>query len=119
MINVKDKLVNELEKVVNNVSDTYPQSFQTMPAVSYCEENNSVYEETDEGEASSLIRFRIDIWDNVSTSQTAVKIDEVISKFGFKRIACSDVGEPTGIKHKLMRYEAVIDIDQSVIYHKN
>ena len=119
MINVEDKLVNELEKVVNNVSDTYPQSFQTMPAVSYCEENNSVYEETDEGEASSLIRFRIDIWDNVSTSQTAVKIDEVISKFGFKRIACSDVGEPTGIKHKLMRYEAVIDIDQSAIYHKN
>ena len=119
MINVKDKLVNELEKVVNNVSDTYPQSFQTMPAVSYCEENNSVYEETDEGEVSSLIRFRIDIWDNVSTSQTAVKIDEVISKFGFKRIACSDVGEPTGIKHKLMRYEAVIDIDQSAIYHKN
>ena len=119
MINVKDKLVNELEKVVNNVSDTYPQSFQTMPAVSYCEENNSVYEETDEGEASSLIRFRIGIWDTVSTSQTAVKIDEVISKFGFKRIACSDVGEPTGIKHKLMRYEAVIDIDQSAIYHKN
>ena len=119
MINVKDKLVNELEKVVSNVSDTYPQSFQTMPAVSYCEENNSVYEETDEGEASSLIRFRIDIWDTVSTSQTAVKIDEVISKFGFKRIACSDVGEPTGIKHKLMRYEAVIDIDQSAIYHKN
>ena len=84
MINVKDKLVNELEKVVNNVSDTYPQSFQTMPAVSYCEENNSVYEETDEGEVSSLIRFRIDIWDNVSTSQTAVKIDEVISKIRFQ-----------------------------------
>lgn len=119
MINVKDKLVNELEKVVSNVSDTYPQSFQTMPAVSYCEEDNRVHEETDEGEASSLIRFRIDIWDNVSTSPTAVKIDEVISKFGFKRIACSDIGEPTGMKHKLMRYEAVIDTDQSAIYHKN
>ena len=51
MINVKDKLVKELEKVVSNVSDTYPQSFQTMPAVSYCEEENRVYEETDEGEA--------------------------------------------------------------------
>lgn len=119
MINIKDRIAEKLETVVDNLSDTFPQNFNNFPAVSYCEEENCVYETTDEGEASSLIRFRIDIWDNVSTSGIAVEIDEVMAKFGFKRTSCSDIGEPSGMKHKLMRYEAIVDNNLSAIYHKN
>lgn len=119
MINIKDKIVEQLEKVVDSLSDTYPQNFNDFPAVSYCEEENCVYEVTDEGEASSLIRIRIDIWSNKSTSSTAVAIDEVIARFGFKRISCSDIGEPSGMKHKMMRYEAIVDTNKIFAYHKN
>lgn len=119
MINIKDMIVEQLETVIDNLSDTYPQNFNDFPAVSYCEEENCTFEVTDEGEASSLIRIRIDIWSNKSTSSTAVDIDRVIAGFGFKRISCSDVGEPSGMKHKLMRYEAIVDTNKIAVYHKN
>ncbi len=117
MINIKDKIVEQLEKVTTNVNDTYPQAFAKFPVIAYCEEENRVLEVTSEGESVSLIRIRIDIWNNTSTSQIAVDVDEVLAQFGFKRIACSDVPEPSGLKHKLMRYEAAIDITQRFIYY--
>lgn len=119
MINVKDKIVEQLEKIVENLSDMYPQDFINFPAVSYTEEENKIYEYTSEGEASSYLRYRIDIWSNRSTSSTAVAVDKVMSKLGFKRIACNDVPEQSGLKHKLMRYEGIIDVATERVYHSS
>ena len=116
MINVKDIVYKEISKV-HECSDAYPQSFFSLPAIQYTEEENNVYEYTDDTEVSSYIRYRIDIWDNKSTSQTACDIDEKMSKLGFKRTSCSDVSDPSGLKHKVMRYEAIIDCDKQSIYH--
>lgn len=117
MINVKDIVYRELLSVVKNVSDAYPQSFSDMPAVQYVEEENKVEEFTDDEEQSSYIRYRIDIWDGQSTSQTAVDIDDVMSKLGFLRTNCQDVPDPSALKHKQMRYEAIIDCSKQFIYH--
>lgn len=117
MINVKDIVYSKLSKVIQNVSDSYPQQFSELPAVQYVEEENKVEEFTDDKEQSSYIRYRIDIWDNKSTSQTAVEIDGVMSALGFLRTSCSDVPDPSGLKHKQMRYEAIIDCNKKYIYH--
>lgn len=117
MINVKDIIYSELSKILNNFSDAYPQSWSDLPAVQYIEEDNKVEEFTDEKEQSSYIRYRIDIWDNKSTSETACNIDGVMSKLGFLRTYCADVPDPSGLKHKQMRYEAIIDCDKKFIYH--
>lgn len=117
MINVKDIVYLKLSEVIQNVSDSYPQQFSELPAVQYVEEENKVEEFTDGKEQSSYIRYRIDIWDNKSTSQTAVKIDDVMSTLGFLRTSCSDVPDPSGLKHKQMRYEAIIDCNKKYIYH--
>lgn len=117
MINVKDIVYKELSQKIENVSDSYPQQFSQLPAVQYVEEENRVEEFTDDKEQSSYIRFRIDIWDNKSTSQTAVDIDDTMSTLGFLRTSCSDVPDPSGLKHKQMRYEAIIDCKKQYIYH--
>lgn len=117
MINVKDIIYKELSSIIENISDAYPQNFSDMPAVQYVEEENKVDEYTDEQEQSSYIRYRIDIWDVKSTSQTAVKIDSIMAKLGFLRTNCSDVPDPSGLKHKQMRYEAIIDCKKQFIYH--
>lgn len=117
MINVKDIVYSNLSKVCENLSDLYPQSFVELPAVQYVEEENRVNEYTDDKEQSSYIRFRIDIWDNKSTSNLAVEIDEVMAMLGFYRSSCSDVPDPSQLKHKQMRYEAIIDCDKKYIYH--
>lgn len=118
MINVKDIIYKEISKIYD-LSDSYPQSWTDLPAIQYTEEENNVYEYTDDIEQLSYIRYRFDIWDNKSTSVTACNIDEKMAMLGFKRTSCQDVPDPSGLKHKLMRYEAIIDCNKEFIYHAN
>ena len=115
MINVKDQVYAALCTVADNVTDLYPNDWQTMPAIQYTEEANTLYEKTAEGELSSYLRYRVDIWDNGSTSLTAIAVDEALSALGLNRIECSDQADPSQRRHKLMRYEGVIDNATQVV----
>jgi hypothetical protein len=116
MKNIKDEIFSTLSKVFVNVSDQYPRDWAELPALQYTEEENKVYEHTDEGETKSYVRFRIDIWHNRSTSEAALQVDEVLSAFGLVRTLCQDAPDPSGLKHKVMRYEAIIDMENDYIY---
>ncbi len=116
MINVKDQVYAALQEVAENVSDVYPQSWVTWPTIQYTEEDNSVVTKTDETEQYANLRYRIDIWDNKSTSLTAIAVDEKLSNLGLTRTACQDVADPTGLRHKVMRYEGIIDVNTEVVY---
>lgn len=115
MKNVKDKVYEKLLEVHDNVTDIYPTDWANVPAIQYTEEENSVYEKTDK-EEKSYVRFRIDIWDNKSTSKTALNVDEKISSLGLVRTGCSDVPEPSGMRHKQMRYEGIVDNETEIVY---
>lgn len=117
MINVKDQIYEAIKNLTENVGDSYPRDWGTLPAIQYCEEENKVYECTDDKEQSSYIRYRFDVWNNVSTSEMAVQIDECVSKLGLKRTQCTDVEDPSGLKHKQMRYEGIIDVDTFFVNH--
>lgn len=116
MINVKDQVYAALCEVASNVSDVYPQSWATLPAIQYTEEDNSVYTRTDADEQFATLRYRIDIWDSKSTSLTALAVDEAISALGLIRTACSDAADPSGMRHKVMRYEGIIDVNTEMVY---
>lgn len=117
MINVKDQVYEGLAEKLAQVTDSYPKDWSTLPAVQYIEEDNKVAEWTDNRETISYCRYRIDIWHNRSTSQTAKTVDEVMAGFGLKRTQCSDVDDPSGLKHKVMRYEMFIDVDTEQVFH--
>lgn len=119
MINVKDQVYAALCAAFGNVSDGYPKDWTQLPAVQYSEEENNVYEYSNDGEEKSYIRYRVDIWDDASTSVHAVNADKVLSALGLKRVSCKDVDDPQSrYKHKQMRYEAVIDVTTQVTYNK-
>ncbi len=109
MINVKSFIYDALCKACQNVSDAYPTNWANLPAVQYMEEENNVHTWTDDKEQMSYVRYRIDIWDNVSTSSMAMAIDKEISKLGLERTFCQDVDDPSHLKHKVLRYEAIIE----------
>ena len=67
MKNVKDQVYAALDAVFENVTDQYPKDWAALPAVQYTEEDNKVYERTDK-EEKSYVRYRVDIWNNRSTS---------------------------------------------------
>ena len=117
MINVKDQFYKAIKDVTENVSDGYPKEWAKLPAIQYMEEDNSVAEFTDGREQKAHLLYRVDIWDNRSTSLTAMAVDEEVSKLGLKRIQCNDVDDPSGLKHKVMRYEGIIDIENQMVYN--
>lgn len=119
MKNVKDQVSAALNEVFENVSDQYPKDWEGLPAVQYSEEDNKVYERTDNKEDKAYVRYRIDIWNNRSTSEAALKADEAISKLGLVRTLCQDISDPSGLKHKLMRYEGIISMDSDIVYWNN
>lgn len=116
MKNVKDQVYAVLSAVHGNVSDIYPSDWANLPAIQFAEENNKVYERDDTGERKSYVRYRIDIWNGGSTSEMVLKVDQAVSALGLTRIECQDVPDPSGMRHKQMRYEGVIDMDTDLVY---
>lgn len=117
MLNVKDKVYGAIKEITENVSDTYPKNWGNLPAIQYVEEENNVAEYTDMQEKKAYVRYRLDIWDNRSTTSAALEIDKAIAALGLKRTQCGDVDDPSGLKHKVMRYEMVIDVKTEQVYH--
>lgn len=119
MINVKDEVYEALRKVTENVTDFYPRDWEQDLAIQYMEEDNKVMEYTDMEEQKAYCRYRIDIWSRKSTSMAAVAVDEAIAALGLKRTQCMDIEDPSGLKHKQMRYEMVIDVKTKEVYHND
>lgn len=116
MINVKPIIYAELAKLANNVSDTYPQDEETFPAILYLEEENKPFEITDNKEQKATIRYKVDIWNEASTSALALQVDELFSGLGLFRTNAQDLPEPGGLRHKMMRFEGVVDVDTLHVY---
>lgn len=116
MINVKDQVYSALLKVTDQVSDIYPLTWESFPCIQYSEEANNVVTWTDDHEVTSYLRYRIDIWDKGSTSDTALAVDEQLAALGLIRSECQDVADPSGLRHKQMRYEVTIDVDDEQTY---
>lgn len=124
MKNVKDEVYAALLLVTKNVSDTYPKEWaESGPTIQYTEEDNSVFEGSGSAEGmredKARVRYRIDIWAARSTSMASVAVDQAVAALGLKRIGCADVPDPSGMKHKQMRYEGIIDMDSDQVYWVN
>ena len=118
MINLKDQVYAALCTVSDNVTDCYPKDWEKELAIQYMEEENRVEESTDGRERLAYCRYRVDIWNQRSTSAAAVAVDSALSALGLRRTGCSDVEDPSGRKHKLMRYEGLIDVDTEFVYQR-
>lgn len=120
MKNIKEEVYKVLCTVSDYVSDSYPSTWAEGSTIQYTEEQNNVWEASSEGERvredKSLVRYRIDIWNRDSTSLTALAVDEAMKETGLKRIECQDVPDHSGMKHKQMRYEGIIDMDSDEVY---
>lgn len=99
MKNVKDQVYKALLMVSKNVSDTYPKDWVEFPTIQYVEENNSVYERTDNAEQMAKVSYKIDIWHNQNTSESALAVDKAVAALGLVRTYCGDVPDPSGLKH--------------------
>lgn len=112
MENIKASVVSALKTatalytlVADRIYFHYPDDFNTLPAVSYFEYNNSPDLFADDVEIGSEIIFQVDVWSTASTSAIALVVDDVMVSEGFTRASARDLYEPdTKIHHKSMLY---------------
>ena len=116
MINIKPVIFKELQKVADNVTDTYPSDWETFPVVIFLEEQNKPGDWFDDKEQKTTIRYKVDIFDNDSTSNLAVKINEIFASLGLRRIEIQDIPDPSHLRQKLMRFEGIVDLDSQLVY---
>ena len=116
MINIKPVIYKELQKVADNVTDTYPDDWENVPVVIFLEEQNKPGEWFDDQEKKSHIRYKVDIFDKDSTSDLAVKINEIFASLGLRRTDCQDVPDPSPLRHKWMRFEGIVDLNSQLVY---
>ncbi|AJG98868.1 hypothetical protein LF65_02282 [Clostridium beijerinckii] len=117
MINIKPIIYNSIKPLSSNVNDTYPSDWTTFPVIQYIEEENKTHTKTDDKEQLAYIRYKIDIWNDRSTSDIAVAVDEVLSSLGLNRTQSLDVPDTNKLKHKVMRFEGIIDINNMRVYN--
>ncbi len=118
MINIKPIIYKELEKVAENVTDTYPDDWENFPIVIFLEEENKPYEIYGDKEQKSNVRYKVDIFSNDSTSALAIKIDEIFSNLGLMRTSSLDVPDPSHLRHKTMRFEGIVDLNSELVFRQ-
>lgn len=120
MISIKSEVYKGLTQALNllniSVYDYYPDEIERFPLVVYLEEDNRPYEIVDGEEVTSEISFRVDIWAKESTTEIACAVNTVFATFGIRRVLCSDAPDVSGLRHKLMRFEGIVDKRTKLVY---
>jgi hypothetical protein len=106
MISKKEDIVTAL----NTIAETFyfhPETFTTLPLISFYEIDNSEAQHADDKEIVSRLEYVIDIWSNTSTTSLTNQVNEKMQGLGFKRTKCIDMYEKdTKIRHTHLRYQA-------------
>ena len=97
MINIKPVIFKELQKVADNVTDTYPSDWEHFPVVIFLEEQNKPGDWFDDKEQKTSIRYKV-------------------ASLGLRRIESQDIPDPSHLRHKLMRFEGIVDLDSELVY---
>lgn len=117
MYDIKPKINELLEEIVgeNSVSDSYPDDFNNLPHISFYELNNSDVYKINE-ELYTEVVIQIDIWHNRSTGALAQQVNEKMNSIGLRREFMRDMPDPSGIKHKTMRFKGKINTRNLLVY---
>jgi hypothetical protein len=124
MVNVKSMVYEALKPLTGDVSDSWPSDWQqAAPRIIYTEEENKSWERSGKKTTKSYVRFKVDIFCyQSSTSELACRVDKALafdnddgSGLGMTRTFCGD-DNGAEWKHKVMRYEAIVDEYSKTFY---
>lgn len=109
MYDIKPDVMKQLEQIAGvTVSDAYPKDFSKLPHISFYEASSRDPLGIKNGPLTA-VAIQIDVWHNRSTGSLAAEVDNRMNSLGLRREFAADVPDPSGIKHKTMRYSGVVD----------
>lgn len=99
-----------------NVAASYSVAMKQFPSILYAEVVNIPINKGKE--ARTQLAYSIDIYSHQSTTDLASAVDDALTKIGLKRGQCMDIDDPSGLRHKNMKYTGVYDANTQLIYHQ-
>ncbi len=96
------------------VAASYSIAMKQFPSILYAEVVNVPISKG--VEARTQLAYSIDIYSDKSTTELAHAVDEALTGLGLKRGQCMDVDDPSGLRHKNMKYTGVYDANTKRIY---
>lgn len=113
----KEKVAKALSTIKGaTVAASYNMAMKQFPSILYAEVVNIPLSKGNE--ARTQLAYSIDIYSKQSTTELASSIDEILTGLGFKRGQCLDLDDPSGLRHKNMKYTGVYDANTKFIYHE-
>ena len=112
------KIVSEALATIPDVKVTgsYKTGMKSLPCIIYKELVNT---KASKGpELRTNLAYSIDIYSESSTTSLASQVDDKILALGFKRGQCLDLDDPSGLRHKNMKYTGVYDWMTNRIYEE-
>lgn len=112
------KIVSDALATIANVTVTgsYKTGMKSLPCIIYSELVNT---KASKGpELRTNLAYSIDIYSETSTTQLASQVDTKMSALGYKRGQCLDLDDPSGLRHKNMKYTGVYDWMTNRIYEE-
>lgn len=110
----KSQVAKKLDTIPNvNVSGSNKEGMKSIPCIVYKEMDNKP-----KGPTKRLqeVVYSIDIYNNASTSKLADSVDDKMVELGLVRTTCIDMDDPSGYRHKHMKFRGVIDIMTELVY---
>lgn len=109
MYDIKPDVMKQLDQIEGvSISDAHPKDWAKLPHISFYEGSNFDPLRIQNGPLSA-ITIQVDIWHNKSTGTLAAEVDARMNSIGLRRDFAADLNDPSGIKHKTMRYRGVVD----------
>ena len=112
------KLVSDALDSIPNVTVTasYEVGMKNLPCIIYSEVVNT---KACKGfEKRTNLAYTIDIYSESSSTTLASQVDEKMANLGFVRGTCLDLDDPSGLRHKNMKYAGVYDVNTNRIYER-
>lgn len=98
------------------ISASYNIAMKQFPSILYAEVVNVPISKGKE--ARTQLAYSIDIYSEKSTTELACAVDDALTGLGLKRGHCADLDDPSGLRHKNMKYTGVYDANTKLIYQE-
>jgi hypothetical protein len=115
MYDIKPQVLVKLKEIDGvTVTDAYPTDWNSLPQISFYEQDNSDYLKKGPEHLTEIV-IQVDVWHNRSTGNIAKQVDEKLTLVGLVRQFARDIPDST-IKHKTMRYRGIVDNRNNKVY---
>lgn len=115
MYDAKSQVAKKLAEISGvNVAASHEMGMKSIPCIIYSEADNRPVSRASERLVDAV--YKIDVYSNTSTTSIVNSVITKMDSLGLIRDFCQDLDDPSGLRHKTMRFKGIIDTQTEIVY---